>query len=414
MSIVGLEIENFKGIDALETLSFAPITVFLGPNSSGKSSCIHALAALSQTLKLPNNLSPLTLDDEYASVHLGRWIEVLHRRSYAEKLRIGVRLSSHTVADYPAPGAPNKVQGEIAARFWFKSSLRTQDVTLEQAEYELDTLRFSVRRDGEAYRVTRVGSSAVIRMHRRAGFLLSEIPTGKRSSTSDLFYAFMVMQARVQRDLLATCYLGPFRQAPLRQYRTRGVAPTEVGPQGEAAITLLANEVLKRQKRPHLNQVAAWLATLGLGKKLAVTRLGSSDLFDVNVTLADDTSLPLADLGYGLSQVLPVLTQCSFAPPTATLLFEQPELHLHPLAGRALAHILAETALRGRTLLLETHSPELIHGFQQQVRDGQLTADQIAVYLVKRSDSHTCLTRVGIDADGEIQANWERGVSKKW
>ena len=75
------------------------------------------------------------------------------------------------------------------------------------------------------------------------------------------------------------------------------------------------------------------MAELGLAKKVEVFRIGNSDLFDVQVTLNDNATLPIADLGYGMSEILPVLVQCSFAPKGSTLLFEKPELHLHHLAA---------------------------------------------------------------------------------
>jgi AAA15 family ATPase/GTPase len=90
MSITSLHIENFKGIRSAIDLKLKPLNFFIGPNSSGKSSCIHALAALSQTVKLPNNSSPLLLDDEFAYVHLGRFIEVIHSKKYTDAISIGV------------------------------------------------------------------------------------------------------------------------------------------------------------------------------------------------------------------------------------------------------------------------------------------------------------------------------------
>lgn len=89
MAIERLFVRNFKGIADLGWLDIRPITLFIGANSSGKSSCLHALAALSQTAKLPNNSRPLILDDEYAQVHLGRFIDVIHTRSYSNEIELG-------------------------------------------------------------------------------------------------------------------------------------------------------------------------------------------------------------------------------------------------------------------------------------------------------------------------------------
>lgn len=94
MAICKLKVSNFKGISYPKEFIIRPITLFIGPNSSGKSTCIHALAALAQTIKLPNSGRPLVLDDEYAQVHLGRFIEVIHSKSYTDLIGIGFECST--------------------------------------------------------------------------------------------------------------------------------------------------------------------------------------------------------------------------------------------------------------------------------------------------------------------------------
>ena len=90
MPIDTLSIENFKGIKNKQEFSIRPLTIFCGPNSSGKSTCIHALAALAQTTKLTASHVPIVLDDEYAQVHLGRFLDVIHSKSLKESFSIGL------------------------------------------------------------------------------------------------------------------------------------------------------------------------------------------------------------------------------------------------------------------------------------------------------------------------------------
>src|SRR6266853_2544106 len=90
MPIESVHIGNFKGIQTPCDLEIKPVTVFIGANSSGKSSCIHALAALSQTVKMTNDTRPLVLDDEFAMVHLGRFIEIIHSKSYQDAIELGI------------------------------------------------------------------------------------------------------------------------------------------------------------------------------------------------------------------------------------------------------------------------------------------------------------------------------------
>ena len=100
MAIDHLIIENFKGIAERAEIEIKPITLIIGPNSSGKSSIIHALACLSQTAKLPNNTRHLILDDELADVHLGRFIDVIHSKSYQDQITLGIGVRDAKVLDF--------------------------------------------------------------------------------------------------------------------------------------------------------------------------------------------------------------------------------------------------------------------------------------------------------------------------
>jgi AAA15 family ATPase/GTPase len=92
MPIHSIKIGNFKGIANTLTIPIKPITIFIGENSSGKSTVLHALAALSQTVSLPNDTRALILDDEFAYVHLGRFIDVIHTGKYTDAMTLGVNV----------------------------------------------------------------------------------------------------------------------------------------------------------------------------------------------------------------------------------------------------------------------------------------------------------------------------------
>ena len=413
MPIKSLYVGNFKGIEGDQWIPLKPVTLFVGPNSSGKSSWIHALACLSQTMKLPNNRRPISLDDEYASVHLGRFIEVIHSKSYQDAISLGVEIPD---VRFPMAGPRNQfrmVTGDLRASYTFKSTLRTQNTYLHTASLVVGAERFDVRRISGRYEVSRTPAGKKVAFEQADGFLLRPIFRGGRIAmeTFAMSESLVEVQRFIQEALRNTLYLGPFRQPPQRRYPTRGASPAEVGPQGESAVTMLANEVVQFQVRPHIKQVAGWLNLLGLAKDLEVSRVGKSDLFGVNVTLKDGDSFPLADLGYGLSQVLPVLAQCSFAPAGSTLLFEQPEIHLHTLSAKPLAKVFAETARRGVTVVAETHSPQLVWATVGAVRDGIIARHDVALYRVTRRAKRTELQELKIEDDMDVYGNWESGIS---
>lgn len=419
MPIDRLTVSNFKGIAEETEFDIKPLTFFIGPNSSGKSSCIHALAALSQTIKLSSSKLPIVLDDEYALVHLGRFIEVIHSKSYSDQIGIGISFSVDKVAQrFMRKGAlAGKDDAIVEALYAFKSTRRTQDIFIEKADLTIGetTLSYRSKPKSQSYTVRFNGKLVPASAMNTLGMKFSLVP--HRSATQEIYDTFIFNEQAAETvfaELRRTLYLGPFRQAPLRRYPTRGSAPVEVGAEGESAITLLANEHVQSKSRPRIKEISRWMNTLGLAKAVEVSRVGKSDLFDLRVTLADDVSLPVADLGYGISQILPVLTQCSFAPKGATLLFEQPELHLHPAAAGKLALVFAEVAKKKNLrIIAETHSRELFFETLKSMNTGVIGIGDVAAYEVARTDGKSVFKRIVIEEDDgvfEVYSPWDRGI----
>ncbi|MGH7250152.1 MAG: AAA family ATPase, partial [Minisyncoccia bacterium] len=319
MSLKSIYIQNFRGISGGIDLPIRPITIFIGANSSGKSTIIHSLATLSQTVKLPNDSRPLILDDELGSVHLGRFIEVIHSKSYKDCISLGLHLDQIQVPIRKKDKYEFETF-EVGVRLHYKSTTTTQKVYVEAAEYSIGQERFEIKRKQGGiketipqYEVKKENHSDVAIAGMKKGFLLEESDFYQNIEQYESWMPILMVQRAIYQQLERTYYLGPFRQPPLRQYPTRGASPIEVGPQGEATATMLANEVMRSRSRTHIVEISNWLNMLGIGKNLNVSRIAASDMFDLDVTLPDDQPFALADLGYGLSQALPVLAQCSFA-----------------------------------------------------------------------------------------------------
>src|SRR6266436_2599002 len=414
MALDSVCVGNFKGIFASKDIALKPITIFIGPNSSGKSSTIHALAALAQTVNLPNNTRPLVLDDQFAYVHLGRFIEIIHSKKYTDTMTLGVTGGQARVHVYSRT-TMSTIEGRPSAIYTFGSTRRTQDIFLKSADIELADRSFALRRlKNGALIITPSGSQRTHRVKLSGGFSVDRASVRGRSAYMELQPLFEA-QRTLEQELRKTLYLGPFREPPQRRYPTRGSAPREVGPRGEGTVTLLANEMMQSKMRKHTKQVSAWFDTLGLARTLGVARVGRSDLFDVNITLNDGHEFPLADLGYGFSQILPVLTQLSFAPDESTLLFEQPELHLHTLAVRPLAAVFIDAVRKKRMhVLVETHSRELFGQFLREMREGRLNPDDFIAYRVVREEGCSKITPIAIDLETfDVYEAWDRGLTQE-
>ena len=111
----------------------------------------------------------------------------------------------------------------------------------------------------------------------------------------------------------------------------------------------------------------------------------------------------IADVGFGVSQSLPVIVALIAAKPGQLVYLEQPEIHLHPLAQRKLAVVLRDAVARGVVAVIETHSILLLREIQTLIAKGELSKDDVAMHWLQRGDGgETTVTSAKIDENGSF------------
>jgi len=91
--------------------------------------------------------------------------------------------------------------------------------------------------------------------------------------------------------------------------------------------------------------------------------------FDGLVPTTEKAYRNLTDVGYGVSQALPILIELFRHDAPERFLLQQPEVHLHPSAQAALGSLFCDIAASGHQLVVETHSDYLIDRVRMDVRD---------------------------------------------
>jgi predicted ATPase len=147
------------------------------------------------------------------------------------------------------------------------------------------------------------------------------------------------------------------------------------------------------------------LMTLGL-----TSRIDARQVNDVQIELrvnrlsaSNDISdmVSIADVGIGVSQVLPVLVALLVAEPGQLVYLEQPEIHLHPRAQVGLAEVLANAANRGVSVVLETHSELLLLAVQSLVAEGSLSSEKVKLHwFTREKDGVTKVSSAELDEAG--------------
>ncbi|HPS76755.1 MAG TPA: DUF3696 domain-containing protein, partial [Thermoanaerobaculaceae bacterium] len=212
-------------------------------------------------------------------------------------------------------------------------------------------------------------------------------------------------------------YLGPLRERPERTYLWSNVEPGDIGKRGEFAVhALLASDNSRRRQKAGreggqhwlVEQVSTWLNRLGVADELKLERQGRSRHYEV-VVVRGRQRANIMDVGFGVSQVLPMIVLAHLVDPGTAIIAEQPEIHLHPRAQVGLAELMATVARTRRVqFLVETHSEHLFRRLQTLVAEEKLNEDECRLYFVDQPDGLSAsLSRLEMDKYGRI-ANWPK------
>ena len=207
-------------------------------------------------------------------------------------------------------------------------------------------------------------------------------------------------------DLFAQIhYLGSRREDPRRDYTWEESHPKNVGRYGEQMISALLSDRVRRHRSID-ERIMKWLQELDLIYSYTLNSTSDTEQ-DYELLVKQYKGGPeigLTDVGFGVSQVLPVLTLCYYAPEGSILILEQPEAHLHPKVQSELADVLIDVVKnRNIQIILESHSEHLLHRLQRRIAEEKISADDTAFYFCQINNGNSKAERLDVDEYGNIR-----------
>ncbi|HUX65648.1 MAG TPA: AAA family ATPase, partial [archaeon] len=173
----------------------------------------------------------------------------------------------------------------------------------------------------------------------------------------------------------------------------------------------------KTKKSTLLAALVDWLGRLELATHVEVKQSGASKDLHVRVAPKGQNPHDITEIGFGVSQVIPVLVAGLLQPEDSLLIVDLPEAHLHPRPQGDIADFFCSLALSGRTALVETHSEMFFHQLRLRAAMDPRLMENIAVYFIDRPLEGICskprLVDLGYDGelkwpDGFLQEAWEK------
>jgi hypothetical protein len=226
---------------------------------------------------------------------------------------------------------------------------------------------------------------------------------------------------RLQKLMKSVYHVGPLRDYPNRTYLWSGEQHQHVGQRGERAVeAILAakdrkfNWKPRQRSKPLDHLVAERMQAMGLIHAFEVRPIAEGRK-EYEVLLQTRSNLPkvkLTDVGFGVSQVLPVIVECFSTPPQSIVIFEQPEIHLHPKVQADLAdlfidaiHAREDGEERNIQFIIESHSEHFLRRLQRRIAEEALAPEESALYFVHTDAAEACIEALDVDMFGNI-LNW--------
>lgn len=407
-------LENYRCFRERQEARLAPLTLLVGDNSTGKTSFLAMIRALWDVAyrdRVPNfKEEPYDLGsfDEIAHFRGGRRVR---RPRFAAGFQIAPRSRS---SNKPHTQGANEVDnwrvefsknGTAPLPSGRRIANQKGNLWMEH-QHDESKVRFGTPwREWEfvAHVFTVGGDDHLFPLSMFDRFVVAPMAEQDQQAAGQLIRSLMLWPASQP----------PYVGAPVRSKPHRTYDPAHVtrDPEGDYIPMFLANQYFEGKK--HWIDLVEALENFGkdagLFDEITVKPLGGqSGPFQLQIRRFDGTAKGprrnLIDVGYGVSQVLPVVTELLRGDAPSMFLLQQPEVHLHPSAQAALGSLFCRIATWDRQLIVETHSDHLLDRVRMDVRDraGALKPEDVSVLYFERGNLDVRIHSLRIDHEGNV------------
>ncbi|WP_394167018.1 AAA family ATPase [Neptunomonas phycophila] len=360
-----LSVEGYKSIASKRSIEFNGLTVLSGANSSGKSSFMQPFLILKQTIENHYDSGTLVLDGE--NIKLTDSSQVISKVPNYKNKYFSVSVSN------------KNSECKVIYRYKRGKGLSVDSVSMENDKFENGlTLKVGMKSEEIEKAIPDEDFKFIKEFYeekkqkikwqtiREKCFISAILSTiGKKRFP---LRAGIEPTHELENLVTRLIHVPGLRGNPSRTYKI--AASEEVYPGSfEKYVASIITEWSKIKKyRANYDLLKKQLEELGLAKNITTEKVNDTSV-EIRVSrnkLGDDNNdcVNIADVGFGVSQTIPVLVALICAKKGQLVYIEQPELHLHPKAQFKLAEIIAKAVTRGVKVVIETHSSVLLRGIQ--------------------------------------------------
>ncbi len=420
-----LILENFRCFAGRIEAPIRPLTLLVGENSTGKTSF---LAAMRATHELRSGTAP---DFNGEPFRLGSYDQIANyrggRAGRATSFIVGQRFTvDRRRRRRPRRGVLKKGAslGSTEIRIEARLASANEQPAISELQISSGKHKLVVRVPVGDQSVASFSSDdrvifertidhqqgSLTRLSEDLGFILRTLSFEDQEEDSVRWIDNDTEQFHVLIDsTLYSPYMDPqpYAFAPVRTNPRRTYDPTKEtpDPEGGHIPMMLARLLGDSAASGFKDGIEQFGRTSGLYSSLSVHKLGQqgSDPFQIQVKHSRGPRRNLIDVGYGVSQAIPIIADCLSAEHGSTLLIQQPEVHLHPRAQAAMGSFFGQLAeSRRNQVVVETHSDYLVDRVCMSVRDEEIKASDVMILYFEQGQRGVKIHPIEVDAAGRV------------
>jgi hypothetical protein len=397
---VRLQFQGIRCFSAKQDAVIRPLTLLVGENSSGKSTFLALCNDASSTIL---GITGETSFNEPPFL-LGAYDQIASHR--------GIRPAESFSIAFVVDG-----QGKIEAKFIPRAgqpalerwSLCTGEASLvvePETNSNSAILTWKGKRGERTFREERfqlswswLWNQEYLGMSEQARKELGPVV-----SIAELTHLHEAMQAIQDAFGRAPYAFAPIRTNPIRTYDPVRMSPNPEGSHVPMVLAELSDARAKKKWTDLRSSLSKFGRKSGLFEQIGVVRKGKkqSDPFQIGVQ-SGGNSYNLVDVGYGVSQVLPILVDTLQRSGTNDVfLLQQPEVHLHPSAQAELGSYFARQVKKNGRFVIETHSDYIVDRIRMEVRHKTLRPEDVSLLYFERGKKGAMIHHLELAEDGGI------------
>lgn len=430
MQLKKLRLQNYKCFKAEKSFDFNRLTVLTGANSSGKTSIVTGIVSALQSNDFPFNYS---LNGDY--INLGDFTEISNNKNANNVIKIGMTLGSSLeqsdsiidtfwrmdkVSKQPKLNSiianDNNCQIEIKPSRgdgWFSASIKLNDNILKedrlgQLMNYFETLFPGIPKDEEKMLKPFIKEIKVLsQSEQEIKIKFKSIENFRKwLLLSKKMHKFNVAIRSLTSDIERFCdllnYISSFRSYPQRTYFETKLKTNKISKFGDGYLDQIL--VWQTNKSPKYNELIKVMKDLKLLNDLSTFRI-KGGRYDVRVrTKPREKFSSLSDVGFGISQFLPIIVADLQLSNESTLAILQPEIHLHPSVQSDFSeYIIKQINSKKKNYIIETHSEYFINKLRLMIVKGEIKKEDVSFYYLENNSLDCVAHKIELTETGEIK-----------